>query len=81
MDRYAPQVPAPRCSLPQSRNIAGRPVWEPPVLDYEHLIGEEYEHKRKAILKYYRNDVAMTTDWLDTDTEYNLLLMYLRSML
>ena len=73
--------PSPRRPLPLRRNIAGRPVWEPPVLDYSDLIEKEYEQKRKAMLRYYRNDVAMATAWLDLHDEDSLLYMYADSVL
>ena len=62
---YAPE---PRRPLPQARNRAGRSVWEPPILDYSDLIGEEYEQKRKTLLKYFRDDVVKTTAYMDVKT-------------
>lgn len=76
---YAYQPPS-RRPLPLDRNLDGRPVWEPPILDYSDLIEEEYEQKRKAVLKYYRNDVVRATAFIDTDTETHLLEMYSRSV-
>ena len=55
----------------------GRPVWEPPVLSYDHLIGDEYEQKRKAVLKYTNGDVVKTTEILDINDEIEILGMYL----
>mgnify|MGYP003308253267 CR=1 FL=1 len=71
-----PLVPAARRPLPQGLNIDGRPVWESPILDYHDLIGEEYEKKREAVLKYFRGDVAKATAFMDDITEYNLILMH-----
>lgn len=62
--------------LPDSQNVDGRPVWEPPIFSYDHLIGEEYEQKRKAFLKYNNNDVVRTTEMLDTSIEFDLLGVY-----
>lgn len=47
--------------LPQTPNADGRPVWEPPVLNFTYLIGEEYEKKAEAVMKHYRNDAAKAT--------------------
>ena len=67
----------PKCRpLPQDCNIDGRPVWEPPILNYSYLIGEEYEQKREAVLKYCDGNVVRTTEILDTQEEYELLNTY-----
>lgn len=58
------------------RNCDGRPVWEPPILDYSEWIGEKYEKKREAMLKWTNGDVARTTDIMDVDTEFDLLWEY-----
>ena len=65
-----------RPPLAESRNIDGRPVWEPPVLAYTELIDEDYDKKREAALRYTSNDVAKATVILDTVTELELLVMY-----
>lgn len=41
-----------------------------------YLIGEEYEQKRKAFLKYNNNDVVRTTEMLDASIEFDLLGLY-----
>ena len=41
----------PRQPFPEGRYPNGRPVWEPPILDYSKLIDDEYENKREAVLK------------------------------
>lgn len=64
----------------QSPNVDGRPVWGPPIMVYDHLIGEEFEQERKAVLKYYRNDVVKATAFMDLDTEYEFLEMYFDSL-
>lgn len=71
----------PRRPLPKGRNIGERPVWQPPTLDYQNLIGEKYEKKREAILKYFRKDVVKTTAFMDFDTEGEVLQMYVESLL
>lgn len=43
-----------RRSLPEDRKSGGRPVLEPPGLDYSDLIDQETQDKRReALLKYY----------------------------
>lgn len=54
-----------RRALPENGNVEGRPVWEPPMLNYSHLIDEEYEQKRGAVLEYFSNDVTKTTSFMD----------------
>ena len=55
------------------RNQKGRPIWEPPAFDYSEYIYEEYEKKRKALLKYTGGDVARATEIMDVETERWLL--------
>lgn len=62
--------------LPEGLTLDGRHVWEPPILRYTHLIGEEYEKKREAVLKHTKNDRAEATEILDTDIEYASVEMY-----
>ena len=62
--------------LPDFKNADGRPVWDPPIFSYDHLIGEEYEQKRKAYLKHNNNDVVKTTEMLDAGIEYDLFELY-----
>ena len=54
-----------RRPLPSSTVIRGTPVWEPPEIYCDDLIGEEYEKMRKAMLDFTSNDVAKTTEYLD----------------
>ena len=56
-------------ALPESLNMDDKHVWEPPVFAYNHLIGEEYEKKREAVLIYTKDDRARTTEILDIDVE------------
>lgn len=35
------------------------------MLNYSHLIDEEYEQKRGAVLEYFSNDVTKTTSFMD----------------
>ena len=63
-------------ALSAARNCDGRPVLEPPIFDYSQWIGEEYEQKRKALMKYVGDDVAKTTRFMDLDTETGLLIEY-----
>ena len=62
--------------LPSSLNIDNRPVYSPPIFSYVSLVGEEYEKKREACLKYTCGDVARTTTILDLSVEWDLLDMY-----
>lgn len=55
----------------------GRPLWEPPVLRYHELIGEEYEQRRKSYLKYTNDDVVRTTEMMGASIEFDLLQLYL----
>lgn len=68
--------PPPGGPLPESKNLDGRPVWEPPAFCYDHLIGEEYEKKRESLMKYTNNDAVHTTKIMDTKTEADILSMY-----
>lgn len=62
--------------LPTAPNQYGRPVWEPPILDYSDLIDEEYEKKWKAALKYTKGDRARATLIMDLHDESRLLGRY-----
>ena len=42
------------------------------------MTAEEYEKKRKAVLKCTNNDVVRTTEILDKDAEQNLMMQYLQ---
>lgn len=64
------------CGLSVTRNIDGRPVWEPPILNYLDLIVEEYEKFREEVLKYTGGEVVRTTEILDARTELEALWMY-----
>ena len=63
--------------LPESRNVDGRPIWEPPILDYFHLIDTEhaqsYTKQREAVLAFTGQDVARATAILDQHEESELL--------
>lgn len=63
-------------ALPESRNCDGRPVWEPPELDYSKWIDNEHEQKREAVLKYIGNNIAKTTDFKDLRTGVEVLREY-----
>lgn len=63
-------------ALPQGPNVAGRPVWEPPILDYSQSIDEDYEKKHEAVLKHTGGDMVRITNYMGKDTEYDLLEMY-----
>lgn len=53
-----------------------KPVWEPPVLDYTNLMGDEYDKRREALLRHYKGDVVKTTKYLDTHKETLMLVRY-----
>ena len=61
-----------RAPLPSGRNVDGRPVWEPPILDYSNLTGDEYHKKKEALMKFTGDDVARTTKLLDILDESTL---------
>lgn len=63
-------------SLSFGLNIDGRHVWEPPILNYNHLIGNEYIKKREALLKYTQNNVSRTTEIMDIMDEMQIMWMY-----
>ena len=63
-------------SLPDGRNVDGRPVWEPPIFDYSQWIEDEYEKKREAMLEFMEGNRAATTDMMDIDTELELSIQY-----
>lgn len=63
-------------ALPTSHNMDGKHVWERSILAYNDLIGEEFEKKREAVLKYTKDDRASTTEILDIGVEYDLLETY-----
>lgn len=66
-----------RPPLPNAMNPEGRPVWEPPVFCYDHLIDEkEYEKKRESVMKYTSNNVVRTTKIMDLRAEKDVLWMY-----
>lgn len=72
-------VPAPNWTvheLPTTLNADGRPFWEPPLLDLSHLIGEEFEKRKLAMLKLTENDVSLITDFLDAFEEHMVLWEY-----
>ena len=65
-----------RRRLPKTLNPEGRPVWEPPVLDLSHLIGEEYKKKRESVMKYTNNNPVLTTKIMDLGAERDVLMNY-----
>lgn len=72
-----PPTPPPQ-TLPEDRNVDGRPIWEPPTFNYSMLIGDEYEKQREAVLKYTDNNVVRTTEILDARADADLMTTYLR---
>lgn len=66
-----------RRGLPDAPNVDGRPIWEPPILDYSHLIdsehGQPYTKQREAVLAFTGQDVARATAILDQHEESELL--------
>ena len=77
-----------RRPLPESRQRDGRPVWDPPFTDYEHLIVEEdYKKRQETLLKYYSGDVVKVTKYFylldmyrcwSTEEEFNALKPLMR---
>lgn len=63
--------------LPQTTRTDGRHVWEPPNLSYSALIGDQYEKKREAVLKYTKQDVVRATKILDELTDFLSISKYL----
>lgn len=67
--------------LPTAVNIDGRPVWEPPVLDYSHLVDTEhaqpYTKRKDAVLLHTGGDIVKTTKIMDTFHELELLTEYI----
>lgn len=63
-------------ALPQDLDIDGKRVWEPPNFAYNDLIGEAYEKKREAMLKFMADDRAKATAILDVDMDIDLLAIY-----
>lgn len=53
------------------RNNDGRPICKPPILAFSAYIGEDYEKKRQALLKYKDGDVARVTEIMDAEREMN----------
>lgn len=66
----------PHMPLPEGRASEGRPLWEPPILSYSDHVGEEYEKKREALLKYCKDDAVGTTRSLDVKVEWALLYLH-----
>lgn len=65
-----------RQPLPIEPRDDGRPAWESPASDYYNHIGEQYENKREAVMKYTNNDEAKTIAILDSITEESLSWIY-----
>ena len=70
------ESPMARQRLPKTLNSEGRPVWEPPILDLSHLIGEEYDKKRESVMKYTNNNPVLTTKIMDLGAERDVLMNY-----
>lgn len=47
-----------RGGLPEGKNCNSRPVWEPPILDYSDVVGEVFEKKKEAVLRFTNGDVV-----------------------
>lgn len=66
--------------LPNAVNIDG-PVWEPPVLDYSHLVdtahAQPYTKRKDAVLLHTGGDIVKTTKIMDTFHELELLTEYI----
>lgn len=71
---------APGNPLPECLNLDGRPVWEPPLLNYSALIDTEnsqgYTKSREAALLSTGGNVVKTTEIMDIWTENQLLAEY-----
>lgn len=66
-------------SPPNDLRVDGRPIWEPPILDYRPLTDSEDSVKeRDDFIKFYGGDVARGTDAWDAITECYILDRYLR---
>ena len=73
------KVPQPRRPLPEGRNTQGRPVCEPPILNYVDLVDQDdYDKRRKALLKYYEGDVDKVTTYIDLYVEAAVASRYFR---
>lgn len=67
-----------RAPWPEGRDRNGRPVWEPPILDYSRYIDQEdYDNQRKVVLKRYEGDVVQTTKFLDAHLDFRILNDYM----
>lgn len=62
--------------LPDGRNCDKRPVWEPPIFDYSDFIGEVFEEKREAVVKFTNDDVVKTTEIMDKMLDRMLMGTY-----
>lgn len=72
-------MPRGRRPLPSVPNCDGRPIWEPPCLDYSFSINKEvYEKKRNALLKYFHGDIVKVTEVMDIMAELDILDNYYR---
>lgn len=72
-----PETPWGRRPLPCVPNCDGRPIWEPPCLDYSSAIDEEaYQKKRHALLKYFNGDVVKVTEVMDILAELDIVNNY-----
>ena len=62
--------------VPDTANCDRLPVWEPPIFNYSDLIDEEYEKKHQAVVEYTKGDFAKTTEFMDGETEQELLVSF-----
>ena len=66
-----------RTPLPEGKQSNGRPVWEPPALDYSSYIDpEDHAKQGKTFLEQYRGDIAKTTRFMDIQTDFHILTDY-----
>ena len=67
--------PTPR-ALPVGKNCESRHLWETSILAYSDLIGEVFENKKEAVLKFTEENVVRTTDIMDRMVELGLMSKY-----
>ena len=54
-----------RPPLPTTLRVSdGRPIWEPPILDYSEFLGDEYDHLSQAVMSYTKGVKARATELL-----------------
>lgn len=62
--------------LPEGKNIDGRSVEKPPIFNYSDLIGDEYEKKKETVMKFYIEDVARTSEFVNGLMKVELIAIY-----